>query len=183
MLSRKKLLITALAMAALACGDSSGPDEANPSPGSLEGDGDATGSGVDAGGGDHVDAGVGGGDSGAPNVPGLDGGSPFVPDPASLDDGGALQGSGSCCAEHSTPGCSNADLMVCVCEKDPTCCSVAWGKQCAFIVEQKYCQPNVRECVLGSGEGQWGQTQCETEWSNFCDSVAEIQCGAVPGCF
>ncbi|MFM2416693.1 MAG: hypothetical protein RL385_1416 [Pseudomonadota bacterium] len=98
--------------------------------------------------------------------------------------GGIVHGSGSCCEEHATPGCGNADLEVCVCEKDPSCCGTAWGKQCVFIVEQKYCQPNVRECVCGSGAGQWGQDQCcSTEWSSTCDTVAKSKCNAVPGCF
>ncbi|MDB4971694.1 MAG: hypothetical protein JWN48_35 [Myxococcaceae bacterium] len=97
-----------------------------------------------------------------------------------LNDAGQLSGSGSCCAEHDTPGCNNADLMVCVCEKDPTCCTTAWGKQCAFIVEQKYCQEGVRDCVCQ----EWGKTECcGTAWTSTCDSVAKIKCDAVPGCF
>lgn len=101
-----------------------------------------------------------------------------------LNDAGVLSGAGSCCSEHDTPGCGNADLMVCVCEKDPSCCTTAWGRQCAFIVNQKYCQAGIRDCVCGSETGQWGQTQCcETEWSSTCDSVAKVKCDAVPGCF
>jgi len=95
-----------------------------------------------------------------------------------------VTGSGSCCAEHDTGGCGNADLMVCVCEKDPSCCTKAWGRQCVFIVEQKYCQAGVRDCVCGSAEGQWGQAACcASEWSSTCDSVAKLKCDAVPGCF
>jgi hypothetical protein len=93
-------------------------------------------------------------------------------------------GSGSCCSEHDTAGCGNADLMVCVCEKDPSCCTKAWSRQCVFIVEQKFCQPGIRDCVCGSADGQWGQTKCcESEWSSTCDSVAKLKCEAVPGCF
>lgn len=104
--------------------------------------------------------------------------------PVGTDGGGAVTGSGSCCSEHDTGGCGNADLMVCVCEKDPSCCTKAWGRQCVFIVEQKYCQPGVRDCVCGSGEGQWGQAACcESEWSSTCDSVAKLKCDAVTGCF
>ena len=103
-------------------------------------------------------------------------------------DGGPIQlmGTGSCCAQQTTPGCDNADLEVCVCEKDETCCTTAWGPQCVFIVQQKYCQTGIRDCVCGADvdAGQWDQTQCcDTEWTSTCDSVATIKCGAVQGCF
>jgi hypothetical protein len=107
-----------------------------------------------------------------------------TPPTVGVPDGGVATGSGSCCSEHETPGCSNADLMVCVCEKDPSCCTKAWGRQCAFIVEQKFCQPGIRDCVCGSADGQWGQASCcETDWSSTCDSVAKLKCDAVSGCF
>lgn len=94
-----------------------------------------------------------------------------------------LHGSGSCCAEQPTPGCGNADLQVCVCEKIPSCCTVRWDTACVLIVEQKYCQEGVRECVCGSGDEQWGQQECcDEQWSSSCDSVAELKCDAAPGC-
>jgi hypothetical protein len=105
-------------------------------------------------------------------------------------DGGGGDGSpgprdiGSCCSSQSTPGCSNPDLEVCVCGKDPSCCATAWGVQCALIVQQKYCQPTVRDCVCGTDAGQWDQTQCcSTDWTSTCDSVATLKCNAVQGCF
>jgi hypothetical protein len=91
---------------------------------------------------------------------------------------------GSCCSAQTTPGCGDPNLEVCVCEKDSTCCTVAWGLQCAFIVQQKYCQPGVRDCVCGSDAGQWDQTTCcTTDWNSTCDSVATLKCGAAQGCF
>lgn len=121
-------------------------------------------------------------DGGVAPSPTPDGGGTAAP--VGTDGGGAVTGSGSCCAEHDTGGCGNADLMVCVCEKDPSCCTKAWGKHCVFIVEQKYCQAGVRDCVCGSAEGQWGQAACcASEWSSTCDSVAKLKCDAVPGCF
>jgi hypothetical protein len=97
---------------------------------------------------------------------------------------GGVRDVGSCCVQQSTPGCSNASLEVCVCEKDSTCCTKAWGLQCVFIVQQKYCQPGVRDCVCGTDAGQWGQTSCcSTDWNSSCDSVANIKCNAVQGCF
>jgi hypothetical protein len=108
-----------------------------------------------------------------------------VPTPVEVDAGSTpLSGSGSCCSAHDTPGCGNADLQVCVCEKLPECCTKAWTDACVFIVAQKYCQAGVRDCVCGTGTAQWGQTQCcESQWSASCDSVAELKCNAVAGCF
>jgi hypothetical protein len=105
--------------------------------------------------------------------------------PAPGDAGTVMLGTGGCCTENDTPGCSNADLEVCVCEKLPACCTDAWSKPCVLIVEQKFCQAGVRDCVCGKGDGQWAQTACcETNWTDtFCDQVAETKCGAIRGCF
>jgi len=112
-----------------------------------------------------------------------DGGGMLV-DRTGGDGSGGVQDVGSCCMEQSTPGCSNASLEVCVCEKDQSCCTMAWGPQCVLIVEQKYCQPGVRDCVCGTDAGQWGQTQCcSMDWTSTCDSVATLKCNAVQGCF
>jgi hypothetical protein len=97
-----------------------------------------------------------------------------------------MLGTGSCCQEQTTPGCDNADLQVCVCEKIPSCCTTAWSKPCVLIVKEKYCQPGVRDCVCGTNvdAGQWGQTMCcDTAWTDTCNTVAEIKCSAVAGCF
>jgi hypothetical protein len=100
------------------------------------------------------------------------------------DGGPDVRDVGSCCMVQSTPGCSNASLEVCVCEKDPTCCTTAWTAPCVLIVQQKYCQPGVRDCVCGTDAGQWGQTDCcTTDWNSTCDSVANLKCNAVQGCF
>jgi hypothetical protein len=119
---------------------------------------------------------MGAGDGGM----GTDGGVPT--------DGGGTEGGlrdvGSCCSMQTTPGCGNANLEVCVCEKDQSCCTTAWGLQCVLIVQQKYCQPNVRDCVCGADAGQWDQTQCcTTDWTSTCDIVATQKCNAVQGCF
>jgi len=103
---------------------------------------------------------------------------------AGVGDGTALQGSGSCRAAHDSPGCSNADLQVCVCELRPACCTQAWTVECSDIVMQKRCQPGVRECVCGSGDEQWRQTDCcDKRWTDTCESVAENKCAAQRGCF
>jgi hypothetical protein len=123
------------------------------------------------GGGAQTDAGVPGDGGGLQT----DGGT---------DSGSGARDMGSCCTAQSTPGCSNATLEVCVCEKDPSCCTMAWSAPCILIVQQKYCQPGVRDCVCGSDAGQWGQTDCcNVDWSSPCDSVATLKCNAVQGCF
>ncbi len=105
-------------------------------------------------------------------------------------DGGGTAGDagirdvGSCCSAQTTPGCSNPDLEVCVCEKVQSCCTTAWTLDCALIVQQKYCQAGVRDCVCGTDAGQWAQTDCcNTDWTSTCDSVATLKCSAVQGCF
>ena len=105
------------------------------------------------------------------------------PADAAVLDGSIGIGSGSCCATRTTPGCSNGDIQVCVCERLSGCCTDSWSTACTLIVEHKYCQPGIRECVCGTAEGQWGQTACcETAWTDFCDEVAETKCSAIPGC-
>jgi hypothetical protein len=69
---------------------------------------------------------------------------------------------------------------------DPDCCTKAWSLGCALIVQQKYCQAGVRDCVCGTNvdAGQWDQTSCcSTDWNSTCDAVATNKCGAAKGCF
>ncbi|HEY6880192.1 MAG TPA: hypothetical protein VI299_19345 [Polyangiales bacterium] len=111
-----------------------------------------------------------------------DAGSTATPDsgvtPVFPDGGTFMHGTGSCCETHATPGCGNADLEVCVCEKDPSCCTTAWGPQCTIIVEQKFCQPGVHECVC-----EKAPDCCQSGWDSRCDSTARVLCKAIPGCF
>ena len=168
-------------------GDASMPTGANDS-GTGMGIGDAQGTpdALDAqnamangeGGAVQTDGSAGMIESGAPT----DGGAQA--DVAGVDGGSGSRDVGSCCSQQSTPGCGNANLEVCVCQKDPTCCTMAWGPGCVLIVQQKYCQPGVRDCVCGSDAGQWGQTQCcASDWTSTCDSVATVKCNAAQGCF
>ena len=97
---------------------------------------------------------------------------------------GGLRDIGSCCSEQTTPGCGDPNLELCVCQNDPDCCTKAWGLACALLVQQKYCQTGVRDCVCGTDAGQWAQTSCcSTDWNSTCDSVATLKCGAAQGCF
>jgi hypothetical protein len=115
------------------------------------------------------------------NGGGADGGGA---DGGGTDGGSGIRDVGSCCSEQTTPGCSDPDLEVCVCEKVQSCCTTAWTLDCVLIVQQKYCQAGVRDCVCGTDAGEWGQTDCcNTDWTSTCDSVATLKCNAVQGCF
>ena len=121
--------------------------------------------------------------------PGIDGGmvdgavdSGDSPD-AGADGGWIHIGTGGCCEEHADPGCEDAQIEACVCEKLPDCCADKWVLPCVLIVEQKFCEPGVRECVCGPAPDGWQQTQCcETQWTDFCKETAIIKCGARAGC-
>jgi hypothetical protein len=179
----------------VSCGDSAGDDE----PSGGAGKNDAVDAGKAAGSGGSTGSSGSGGTTGTPDAgktpvtmkdTGPTGGNDDEQDggESGPDAGPALNGMGSCCAEHDTPGCSNPDLQVCVCELLPSCCTDKWEAACTYLVQQKYCQEGVRDCVCGTDTNadpkQWGQTRCcNTEWSSTCDSVAELKCGAIAGCF
>jgi hypothetical protein len=125
-------------------------------------------------------------DAGSIEITGADGGKITI---TPGEDGGAqLMGSGSCCQEHDTPGCSNADLMVCVCELDPSCCTDKWKASCVLTVTTRMCQPAVRACVCGDNGFK---PDCCTSadgthvgnWTSTCDTVGKLKCDQIPGCF
>jgi hypothetical protein len=45
-------------------------------------------------------------------------------------DCGPSSSPGTCCTPHSTPGCSNAHIQECVCDRDPLCCRFEWDSEC-----------------------------------------------------
>lgn len=148
--------------------------------GPAEGDGDADPMTPPA---DSADAATGGetptGQAGDSDAGSSDGGNPMT-DGGAATDGGLQLGTGSCCRAQEGPGCNNASLQVCVCEKDPSCCTEQWTAACALIVNSRFCQPEVRTCVCET----WEQTDCcASQWSAFCDTVGEQKCEAIPGCF
>jgi hypothetical protein len=153
-------------------GDSTAPGDDSGSTGSP---GDA-GAGVDGSSGDGASTHSEGGTTG-------DAGSTDGSSAEGSADGGPRD-IGSCCSTQTTPGCDDPNLEVCVCHNIPTCCTMAWTEACVLLVQQKYCQPGVRDCVCGTDAGQWAQTSCcTTDWNATCDSVATIKCGAAQGCF
>ena len=161
-------------------GGQTGPDGAQGAPDGSLGH-DATTGAPD--GGAHPDGGATPND-GAPPGDGAQPGDGGVASSDGAGGDGGVRDVGSCCVAQTTPGCSNADLEVCVCEKDQSCCTTAWALPCVLIVQQKYCQAGVRDCVCGTDAGQWGQTSCcSTDWTSTCDSVASLKCNAVQGCF
>lgn len=108
-----------------------------------------------------------------------------IPDGAVLGDAmvGSI-GTESCCAVHDSPGCTNADLQVCVCEKLSSCCTDKWDQACVLIVKERRCQEGVRDCVCLDGPNQWGQhVCCDSSWGSTCDTTARDLCGAKRGCF
>jgi hypothetical protein len=69
---------------------------------------------------------------------------------------------------------------------DPDCCTKAWSLACTLLVQDKYCQPGVRDCVCGTDvdAGQWAQTTCcAIDWNSDCNTIATAKCGAAQGCF
>lgn len=93
------------------------------------------------------------------------------------------QNTGSCCSASALPGCNDAALRACVCEREPRCCSEAWDETCTRLVKEKHCQSGVRDCVCGFGEGQWQQVSCcQGGWNDSCESVARIKCEAKTDC-
>jgi hypothetical protein len=151
---------------------------------SGNGSGGASGGHASGSGGDGSSHMQQSGSGGSTSMTAGDGGVTIEQDAAVVDAGPGFLGTGSCCMEHDTPGCSNADLQVCVCEKLTACCTDAWSAPCVLIVQQKYCQPGVRDCVCGDGDGQWGRHSCcDQDWSDaFCNDVAQSKCGAMTGC-
>jgi hypothetical protein len=101
-------------------------------------------------------------------------------------DGGSeksAQNTGSCCSTSTQPGCGDAALRACVCEREPRCCSEAWDENCTRLVKEKHCQSGVRDCVCGYGEGQWQQAYCcQGGWNDTCESVSYNKCGATADC-
>jgi hypothetical protein len=90
---------------------------------------------------------------------------------------------GSCCSAGTGTGCGDSALQACVCALSPRCCSEAWDESCARLVKEKNCQAGVRDCVCGSGEGQWEQAYCcEGGWNATCESVSIHKCGATEAC-
>jgi len=171
-------------------GAGNGAGAGGPGGTSGGGAGAAGTSGTGGNGGDSGGGGEGGtADDGAVE-PGIDGGmADSAVDGGDSTDAGADGGwthigTGGCCDEHDDPGCEDADIEACVCEKLPDCCTNKWDLPCVLIVEQKFCEPGVRECLCGpESEGGWEQTSCcETEWTGFCKDSAVIKCGARAGC-
>lgn len=116
-------------------------------------------------------------DAGSIEVVTPDGGTVIIT--PGQDGGAELSGMGSCCTAHDTPGCNNADLMVCVCELRNDCCTKKWDQFCALTVTQRYCQDGVRDCVIKT----WEKAECSEDWTSACDTVGISKCEQTRGCF
>lgn len=88
-------------------------------------------------------------------------------------------GQGSCCEARNAPGCSDAAVEECVCALVPDCCSAQWDAVCVQLVNERFCEDGVRECVCE----EWMQGDCCSDrWTSFCAITAEEKCGAGPSC-
>lgn len=191
----KKFMLV-FALVALGCGEEKAEDPSNDGdkPGKVTKDAstkDARGNSTSEDDDDDEDAGTSNGDPqrDAGNIPGKpapidDAGSVAVklPDGGSVivtpgkDAGVSLMPTGSCCEAHDTPGCEDALLMACVCEKNQACCTDAWSAGCVLTVTQKFCQPKVRDCVCNP-DGLWKKEECcNEEWDDTCDIVGTSKC-------
>lgn len=153
---------------------------------SVAGNGGMAAGGAGGAGGDMMVAGGGaGGALGGMGGVGGSGGDVADAGVDSGDDGMLHTGMGPCCEVHDGPGCQDPETTACVCELIPECCTVGWTEACTVVVIQKHCEPGVRECVCGSGDGQWQlqATCCMGDWSNLCSSTAVQKCGAAETCF
>ncbi|MBM4371486.1 MAG: hypothetical protein FJ098_07515, partial [Deltaproteobacteria bacterium] len=101
---------------------------------------------------------------------------------------------GDCCAPQEAPGCEVPAVMMCVCEKDGFCCSVAWDEQCVGEVTEYLCGT----CDAGTcGDGICGGDEtcescpgdcgaCTTCGNNVCEPeescvVCAKDCGLCEG--
>ncbi len=64
---------------------------------------------------------------------------------------GPCPGSGDCCTENGTPGCSDFECCDLICFFDPSCCDFEWGRDCADLASD-LCSPS----ACGGGGGDTG---------------------------
>jgi hypothetical protein len=112
--------------------------------------------------------------------------------------GSACPGTGSCFAQHPTPGCNDANCCNAVCGKEPLCCVLDWDSSCVSAAND-LCRPSV--CPAGGRCFQPHATPgcendgccrgvcaldaycCDVEWDCVCAERAGQLCGqkACPG--
>jgi len=95
----------------------------------------------------------------------------------------------TCCAAHSSVGCSNAQVQACVCGMDPYCCNSQWDGQCASEADQ--CGSCTGDCCLSHGNPGCDLEDveacvcksdsfcCNVQWDSICaDEVEGLGCGS-----
>ncbi|HWL92190.1 MAG TPA: thrombospondin type 3 repeat-containing protein [Phycisphaerae bacterium] len=97
----------------------------------------------------------------------------------------------SCCAEHLTPGCSDAECQTLVCDFDSFCCTTAWDGQCVDEAAQlctscggggpqSCCEPHISPgCEDGDCQAAVCAADsfcCEEEWDQLCVEQAQELC-------
>lgn len=72
---------------------------------------------------------------------------------------------GPCCEESQATGCTDQDVMNCVCAQNEQCCTQRWSGFCVALVEELDC-------------GSCDQRCCEEEWDELCSALVESKgCG------
>jgi hypothetical protein len=86
---------------------------------------------------------------------------------------------GSCCVEHLSPACSDADCCAVVCKADDFCCTVQWDDLCAGMAAQLCTSCAQSEC----GNPLTG-TCCEPNDTPGCNDAqcCAVVCTADPFC-
>ena len=114
---------------------------------------------------------------------------------------GACPGSGNCCSENGSPGCTNSSCCDTVCAEDPFCCDTEWDSICADEAAILCCDMCAASCPIDCpGEGDCCQVHaalgcsdeaccsavcavdpfcCSNGWDAFCVGAAAQVCGGL----
>lgn len=105
---------------------------------------------------------------------------------------------GDCCVPQDGPGCQDLEVMMCVCDFNPSCCLDLWNQGCTDQVEKLNCgsctpvpfcgdlicldDENCQTCPEDCGE--CAGPCCEPHLAPMCDQpdVAECVCSQAPHC-
>ena len=98
-----------------------------------------------------------------------------------------LEGTGLCCIANGTPGCADPAIQDCVCDFDPSCCSVQWDSVCAAAADFGCDVCNGDCCTANWTPGCTGSVCetcvceedsycCSSSWDGACVNLAKTGC-------
>lgn len=100
----------------------------------------------------------------------------------------------ACCDAHGTPGCSDATVQKCVCDKVSSCCQSAWDLVCVELVSSLGCGSCKGDCcksssVTGCNDAKiescvckGDATCCSDHWDDYCVTLVDgLYCGTCAG--